>query len=986
MSRFLFILLPAVFLIFTSSAQNGRISGTIVDSKTGETLPGAQVVVEGTAKGASADFDGKFAINNVTAGKVTLVVSYISYTTKKIPGVNVVSGDVTNVNIQLDPSTSQDLTEVEVVVTLNKENNTALVLQQKNNASVSDGISAETIKRTPDRNTSDVLRRVSGASIQDNKFAIVRGLNDRYNSAYLNGAPLPSTESDRKAFSFDIFPANMLDNLVITKTARPDLPGEFGGGIIEINTKNIPDKNFVSVSAGTGYNTITTFKEKLGYKGGKTDWIGVDDGTRALPAGLPAYGDYPADNVEQARYAKETGIRDWGIYKSRFAPNSSYQLSTGWNFKRKERDFFGVMASLSYNNTNTFFTTDRISYQTGSPNDTKNPLVTDKTYSDKTFQNQKLAGALLNLSCKLNDNNSLSFKNMYSIFTDNRTIERRGLATPNESNPLMVKATALWFTQNNALTSQLIGDHYLPKTKIKLHWNLNYANVKRTIPDLRRHTYTRLTYLENKSSDPSEPPIYDPTDTIYKAEITLANASGNEYSGASMWSSLNEYIYNAAFDATHNYKLNPKWNLESKAGLYYQERARTFDFRQFVYSKLGGFGSTTTFNNTLTLLPEDKIFAAENMGIMIPGNGSGPAIGGFKLVENTLAKSSYSAGSSLAAGFAMATLRYKEFVRIITGLRFESYNQRLSYPDDKYVVNKQILSQDTTVNDLLPSLNIIYSPNDKTNLRTSYSRTLNRPEFRELAPFLFYDFNTQFSLNGDPSLKRALIDNYDVRYEWFPGAGQLVSVSAFHKQFTNPIELSKSQNPSQIEYKNIASAFAQGLELEYRVVLGRFHKKDSTLFGKILDRLTLFTNASLIRSKVDNSKLAQQGSSYARPMQGQSPYLLNGGLSYLDTKHDFNFSLMVNRVGQRIYIVGNDVFQEVWEMPRTVLDFQVGKGFFKNRLEMRLTIKDLLAKSQPVRFIQNFDASRVRYNSDNTASFWRQQLGTTFSFQVSYKF
>jgi hypothetical protein len=232
------------FLNAFTNAQTGRISGTILDAKTGETLPGATVLVDGTSKGAAADFDGKFSINNVPVGKVSLVVSFVSYTTKKIAGVTVVANDNTDVNVQLETSTSTELAEVEVVVTLNKENNTALVLQQKNNSSVSDGISAETIRRTPDKNTSDVLKRVSGASIQDNKFAIVRGLNERYNAAYLNGAPLPSTESDIKAFSFDLFPSNMLDNLVITKTARPDLPGEFAGGIIEINT-NKHYKNYM---------------------------------------------------------------------------------------------------------------------------------------------------------------------------------------------------------------------------------------------------------------------------------------------------------------------------------------------------------------------------------------------------------------------------------------------------------------------------------------------------------------------------------------------------------------------------------------------------------------------------------------------------------------------------------------------------------------------------------------------------------------------
>jgi TonB-dependent receptor len=984
MQKYLATLLILLLINFIN-AQTGRVSGIIVDSKTGETLPGAQVLVEGSTRGASADFDGKFAINNVPVGKVTLVISYISYTSKKITGVNVLANDVTDVNIRLEPSTSQDLNEVEVVVTLNRENNTALVLQQKNNASVSDGISAETIKRSPDKNTSDVLRRVSGASIQDNKFAIVRGLNDRYNAAYLNGAPLPSTESDRKAFSFDLFPSNMLDNLVITKTARPDLPGEFAGGIIEINTKNIPEKNFLLVSAGTGYNTITTGKERLYYNGGKTDWLGRDDGTRALPSEVPSYKSFPSDINEQAAVAKRMPVSDWGIYNNKkFAPNSSYQVSGGYNFKRKEKDFFGVLGSVSYNSTNNFFTTKRYVYLTLPTVKGETPVL-DKNYLDRTFQNEKLIGGLLNASCKLNENNSISFKNLYSIFSDDRVIERNGTTTPLERNQLLVKSTAMWFTQNTALTSQLIGEHYIPKAKIKIGWNANYANVKRDIPNLRRHTYTRLSYLENKNTDPNEPPFYDPTDTIWKAQLTNSGSSGNEYSGVMMWSTLTEKIYNTKLDITHNYKINKDFTLESKIGSLYQLRDRDFDFRQFVYSEYGGSGGATTFSSGLGLLPTTQIFAQQNMGVITPSTSGSGQIGGFKLTETTLPQSAYKAGSTLTAGYLMFDAKYTSKLRLITGVRIENYNQRLSYFDNLYVVNNKIITQDTTILDILPSANFIYSINDKTNLRASYSKTINRPEFRELAPFLFYDFNTQFSLQGNPSLKRALIDNYDLRWEWYPGSGQLISVSGFHKKFENPIELKKEQNATAISYVNVPSAYCQGLEFEARINVGKFYKNDSSGLGKFFDNLTLFSNLSLIKSRIKRGSL-NTFDLYDRPMQGQSPYVLNAGISYVDNKNDFSYSVMLNRVGPRIYIVGNDVSAEIWELSRTGLDMQATKSFLKKKLELRLNIKDILARIQPLKNPVNFANKIYNKKSNETASLWTRTFGTTISLQVSYKF
>ncbi|MCK6693063.1 MAG: carboxypeptidase-like regulatory domain-containing protein, partial [Thermoanaerobaculia bacterium] len=269
-------------------AQKGSISGKIIDAKLAEGLIGCTVKVDdGAAGGAITDYEGRYMIANIPAGKHTITVTYTGYTDKRIEEVEVKNGEATTVDIALEDAANQVIAEV--VITANAQRSTmgALTILQKNSAFVADGISAEIIKRTPDRTTSDVIRRVSGASIQDNKFAVIRGLNDRYNIALLNGALLSSTEPDRKAFSFDLFPSAMLDNLVVVKTATPDLPGEFAGGAILVNTKDIPEENYVRVNVGGGYNTVSTFKPYMTAQGGGTDFLGMDDGTRALPAGYP---------------------------------------------------------------------------------------------------------------------------------------------------------------------------------------------------------------------------------------------------------------------------------------------------------------------------------------------------------------------------------------------------------------------------------------------------------------------------------------------------------------------------------------------------------------------------------------------------------------------------------------------------------------------------------------------------------------------------
>ncbi len=993
MTKQLYLIFNLLFLLnFQIKSQNGKLNGIILDSKTGETLPGATVLLEGTSLVGSADFDGKFNINNIPEGKYNLIVNYISYNTKKITEIIIKTNELLNINVQLDPSSSQDLNEIEVVVTLNKENNTALILQQKNNGSLSDGISAETIRKSPDKNTSDVLKRVSGASIQDNKFAIIRGLNDRYNSAFLNGAPLPSTESDRKAFSFDIFPSNMLDNLVIIKTARPDLPGEFAGGIIEINTKNIPEKNFISLTTSSGYNSITTGKTQYYYKGGKTDWLGIDDGTRKLSSEMPNTSEYPIDIHEQAALAKKIKTSDWGVYNKVFQPNSSFQISAGSTIKLKEKDFFGIIASLSYNNSFNFFKTNRYTYQSGQPNDRNNPLLADKIYNDETYQVQKLIGGLLNMSVKLNSNNSISLKNMYSITSDDKTIKRGGTTTPNEIHPNIIKATTLWYTQNIISTSQIVGEHLLPNSKIKINWNGNLSQITRDIPNLRRHVYIKESYLQNLQIDPSEPPIYNPNDTVFSAQFGSPKSNSSDYSGVSMWSKLKEKLYSGKFDVSRNFKFCPNFSSEIKSGLLYQQRLRTFDFRQFIYSPYHINGGNTIFNSNISQLNENSIFTQDNMGLIQQGTGGNKNVGGFILSETTYPDSPYSAESKLNACYGLFDLKYKSFLRLITGVRYERYYQKISYNDLLFAINKKVITQDTINNDLLPSVNLIYSLTEKTNIRASFSRTLNRPEFRELAPFLFFDFNTGFSLNGDPSIQRATIDNYDLRFEWFPQGGQLISLTTFYKKFINPIELFKGQNTYQVVYGNTPSAFAAGIEFEYRINIGNFYKNDSNRIGKFLNDITLFSNLALLKSEVDaqapkNPLLASSVSTYKRPLQGQSPYIINAGINYFNKKYNFSLSALINKIGPRIYLVGNNIYQEIWESSRTIVDLQLTKSFLKNNnLEIKINIKDLFANNQPLQFYQNYANKPFNKKSNTNTLLWDTKLGIVYSASISYKF
>ena len=962
-------LLLSIFILLTVNlgfAQTGRISGTILDSKTGETLPGATAMIEGTSKGASADFDGKFVINNVALGKVTLVINYISYNPKKITGIEVKAGEPIDINVLLDASNSQDLTEVEVVVTLNKENNTALVLQQKNNASVSDGISAETIKRTPDKSTADILKRVSGVTIQDDKFVIVRGLNERYNASYLNGAPLPSTEPDRKAFAFDLFPANMIDNIVINKTARPDMPGEFAGGVVEVNTKSIPEKNFISVLVGSGYNTIATGKARTYTDGGKYDRFGFDDGSRNLPTEIPGYLDKSSwiTNDQQAAMAKNFK-NDWATKTGNFSPNYNFQIAGGYNFKLKERDFFGIVFSLTNNLSNELYSQDIYNYQNLTPDFTSSgDIQLEQYWKQKAYLTKASTGALLNMTCKLNSNNTINFKNILSGNSDNRFVSAFGNGNFNDPDTTITRNNARFFAANKITTSQLLGEHFLPIPKIKIGWNLSASSVKRTVPNLRYTTYSKRYYFQ----DPSDP---NPRDTVYNSYTPVGSTTGPGYSGYRVFSNLNEKIQSGKVDISRAFKLSEKFTIDGKIGGFYQQRQRVFEIRQFglkQYSKIG-----VPFDYNLVYLPEDSMFAQQNMGITPNGQG------GFALFEFTKPDDNYSAKTNLSAYYAMSEIKYTDKIRLIGGVRVENFTQQLNVKvseklDSVYVKN--------TIQDILPSINFIYNINQYLGVRLAFSKTLNRPELRELAPVNWFDPESRLSVSGNPLLKRCYIENYDARFEIYPGRGQLITASGFYKYFSNPIERFISPgDKNQIVYQNVNGGFVYGTELEYRINLGAILKKDSI---KFLNNLTLFSNLALIKSQVNVEGInTSTNVATKRQMQGQAPYVINGGISYIDNVNYFSITGVVNRVGPRIYIVGSDVIPNSMENPRTVLDFQATKGFFKNKLEIRFSVKDVLKQNWIVYYNKD---NKGKYKSGEDYLWYNRKVGSVYSIALTYRF
>lgn len=951
-------------------SQNSSLKGIVIDGKTGQPIPGASLLLKENKKVQITNQEGSFIFSNIAIGKYILEVSAISFQTKEITEIDVVADDIANLTISLDGKENV-LGEVIITSRAKLESVKSLLTMQKNSANVSDGISAETIKRTPDKNTSDVLKRISGASVQDNKFVVVRGLNDRYNIAYLNNSPLPSSEPDRKAFSFDIFPSNMLDNLVITKTATPDLPGEFAGGIIQINTKSVPDKNFQSLTIGSGYNTITTGKNQLTYKGSSTDWLGFDNGTRKLPSSIPSTEIFNALTYQEKAGIAKSFETDWSLTNKTFAPNTSFQYSFGNRYEIGKKTL-GFLFSVSHNKTNNYNDINRYDYDSST---LTAPSVLTSNFLDKNYSEQVLTGAIANASLKFNENHAINFKNLYSINSNDLVVDRFGQR--DMSDPRVISASVRWFTSNKIYSGQLNGDHFFPSIKVKANWNTFYSKIERTIPNLRRNIYT--------IADPSST---NPDDLIAYAAIA-DNNGGSDYGGGMFFSENNENIYGGKFDISKKVNFSDTFLNEIKIGALYQNRNRDFFSRQLQYNKLTLGGN---FDNSLLTLNNNEIFNPSNMGVISPG------VNGFTLYDASKPTDSYGAGSALSAAYLMFDNRY-ENLRLIWGVRAENFNQTLNTKLNT-IDNLNLNNQQT---DILPSANLVYSIDKTKNLRISYSKTINRPEFRELAPFGFYDFTTTFFTNGNPDLKIAEIQNTDFRYEYYPGKGQMFTASLFFKNFSNPIEVKQSINNKTISYENANSAKNFGLELEFRTMASTLFNVDNST---ILDNITFFSNLAIIRSKVDVSNITSATNlEKSRPMQGQSPYVFNAGLQYIDKENGFTISTNINKVGDRIAIASSEIKPAIWEKTRTFLDMQITKSFLKNKLELKLNIQNLLA--QDLVFYQNnyrntttYDAFNNllneifigNYNNEDGYSpkdddiIWLTKFGRTFSLSMSYNF
>ena len=912
---------------FTSFAQRGRIEGKITDAANGQPLSGVSVTVIGAANGTASAVDGRYGLG-VNAGAVSLVYSY-NGVIKQVDDIQVTAGKTTiqDVSIQ-QQSKTQEAVIVRSVSTARKETAASLITFQKNTNTVASVISAEAIRRSPDRNTGEVLKRMPGTSLQEGKFIVIRGLADRYNQAMLNGILLTSTEPDRKTFSFDLIPSSMIDNIVVNKAFVPEYPGEWAGGLIQVNTKDIPSKNFFQVQVGTGFNTQTIGKDFYTNRSGKLSWLGIDDGSRGLPTAYPGKAQFAilpaADKIAIGKALPNV----WDGKQTNSPLNLSLQANGGWIGKLFGKTL-GANVGVNYSKTNNYF--DLLNRQ----NKINDGIVSVETnFMDQRYREAISSGAFGSLSLQLNPRNKIAVRSIVNVNTTSSVTHRNGTDVSRADS--ILKGTELSFKQNTFFTVQANGDHGLSKD-LKLKWYGSFNILDGYIPDQRR-----LLYSKRNDSEP------------FRAVI--AN-SLSQQSGSRIYQSLSDYIYTGGGDLAYQFDMfHRKQTL--KGGYMIQVKDRLYDAQLFA-------NYLARDNDSLKQLSPAEIFKSQNFG---DGSSTSNLFAFNALIGRTYR---YMANTILNAGFVQMDNQFSNKLRVVYGLRVEHYAQLVGSPkksDPRYTNTKVI--------DYLPGINATYKVNPKTNIRLSGSQTVIRPELRELSFLNLYDFELNASVQGKPTLERTKMTNLDLRYELYPRAGETFSVGTFYKYFRTPIEQlfnEGSGGASTFFFQNPEKAIAYGAELEIRKKLD---------FSEALKHFSVQANASYIHSRVTDA-----GFKLDRPLQGQSPYVFNAGLMYDLEDKGFSTTLLFNQVGERIYLVG-DVSAgagspDIYEAPRALLDLQLAKKILKQKGEVKLNVSDLLNTTQY--FYQNTNSNTKFQKNEDAYRFTRKQ-GTTFSLNFQYAF
>lgn len=967
-----FKLIIVFALLFVSQAdifaQKFKVFGKIIDKETGEELIGAYIVLkvgEEQIAGTSTDIDGTYSLET-EPGLYDILISYVSYNDLRIKDVRIKIGENYPLDVALTAST-EILTEVVVTAEAVKNTDAALITLQRKSFSVQDGISSKQISRTGSSNAAEAMKQMTGAVIEDGKFVVMRGLGDRYSLAQLNGVTLPSADPYRNSSSLDIIPSQMIDNLITVKTFTPDLPGNFSGGLVNVTTKSFPDQFTMHFSLGLDFNTQSSFQKNFqGMNRGKYDWLGFDDGGRAHPELLldPKVRDLMSsstyltarnpnpqnDQVRNLFDQTSKVLSNEFIPTRRSAPlNRSFNFSLGNKLSLFGRDF-GYNFGLIYSNNFTHYENGVIATYINTSS--TNLFDYQKLKENKSVENPHL-GAIANISYKLNDQNIISvssiFNNDADITARSQTGRYLGQISQSESS---FNTHTLEFTQRQFLTTQVAGKHGIGKNQLtNIDWMVSTATSIQREPDLRYFAYTI-----------SDPGTDDQQFYINNSEIAFPYH---------FFRDLRDNQTEGKMDITLPFLSNSNAGSSNKLkiGAFFSSVDRNFEEYRYQLNNSGVPSeiSFSSFNGNF-----NEFLSPNHFGIIGKTSSNGIVnryLTGYHYINQNNDLNFYSGTQDIFAGYGMIIQNLTQKLKIVVGGRLESTDLRVKSRDIQ--VKEGVID----LVDFLYSANLIYELNSKANLRLAASKTLARPNMRELAPFYQFDTKNGFFNIGNPELQRTIIQNYDFRYELYPQSGELFAVSLFAKNFENPIL--RAFNPRatipELTYINIDNAQVYGFEMEFR--------KQLTFINPSLKNFSFSTNLAIIHSgynipanEVANSKsIDARYDLTRRPFQGQAPFITNFILSYLNAENGLESTLAFNLSGRKLYGIALFATPDIYEEPIPLLNFKLSKRIGENYL-ISFTARNLLnAENRKTQIFNN-----ISYLAEGF------RIGSTFGLNFTY--
>lgn len=892
-----------------AAADDGTLSGRLVSAEDGRPVTGARIFISGQSADVRTDEDGVFTAN-LPPAEYSISILHSGHNTLTRDRVEITSSETTRLELELTPS-GTELPEFVVLEPYIAGSLASVLEERRLEQAVANILGSEQISKAGDSDAAGALRRVTGLTLVDGKFIYVRGLGERYSSTLLNGANVPSPDATRRVVPLDLFPTSIIDSIAVKKGYTSELPGEFGGGAVEIRTRSMPDEGFFKIEYSMGYRDGTTGQDGLTYAGGGRDWLGTDDGTRGLSTELATA---ISGGTELRPLNRFTGIGFspeeleaigesvpviYDTQKQSTDPNLGMTLAGGEIWQLDNGFRFGFQAALNYKNEWQSVSQQRTTFTNGGGG----VLEAFESYIfDITQRNIDLSG-FFTAGAELGEHHQLSMNWMVLRNTTDTTQVEEG--KNRDADGGNVRFTELEWTEREMNALQLLGEHtFAWQDGLKFNWQYTTADASSDAPDTRRYRY-----------DPD-----NLTPSLDDFIFSIRNDSNQR-----RWSVLTDDARSWNADFTYPLHFFESTDIAVVAGINQVEKARDSAIRRFSFRSRGSISGSLDLRRNPSV--EDVIFA-ETI-----------APGGWQLEEVTIPTDAYTADQSIDSWHAGLDINIGDSLRLVGGVRDETSSMTVSTFNLFDPGRNPVLSQLDT-DDVFPAFSATWVRGDH-QLRGGFSETINRPDFKELSESLFKDPILGKLVKGNPDLQAAYIKHFDLRWDYYFSTDEFISFGLFYKKFESPIEsvILASADSDLASYDNALAADNSGFEFELYRNLGFFDERWG--WGPAWGKFYVNTNYAWISSEItlsDDNAAVQ--TSNQRPLQGQSPYVLNFQFGYDDPERSVNAALVFNVVGERIVDVGINGSPDIYEQPRESLDFVYSQVFRNWKLKAKL--KNLL--------------------------------------------